>query len=256
MARIEIRNVGKRYRSGATDLVALQGIDLEIGDGELLSILGPSGCGKSTLLYIVAGLEPPTEGEVEVGGRIVNGPGRERNVVFQEYALFPWRTVLGNVTLGLEGHYPDDEVEERARRFLRLVGLAGFESTYPHQLSGGMKQRTALARSLAMEPEVLLMDEPFAAVDAQTRESLQEELLRIWQESKMTTIFVTHGIEEAVYLAERVVVMSASPGRIKGVVPVDERYPRGYAFRTSERASRLRTELHELLGSGADPATR
>lgn len=258
MARIEIRNVGKRYRTGTgtTELVALQGIDLEIGDGELVSILGPSGCGKSTLLYLVAGLEQPSEGSVEVGGRIVTGPGRERNVVFQEHAVFPWRTVLGNVTLGLEGHYPAQEVVPRARRFLRLVGLEGFEQAYPHQLSGGMKQRTALARSLAMEPQVLLMDEPFAAVDAQTRESLQEELARIWQESKMTAIFVTHGIEEAVYLAQRVVVMSASPGRVKAVVAVDEPYPRGYGFRTSPRASRLRTELHHLLGSAASPDPR
>jgi NitT/TauT family transport system ATP-binding protein len=251
MARIELRNVSKRYRTGKAELVALEGIDLDVGDGELLSILGPSGCGKSTLLYLVAGLEKPSAGEVEVGGAIVTGPGRERNVVFQEYAVFPWRTVLGNVTLGLEGHYPAGEVEERARRFLRLVGLEGFESIYPHQLSGGMKQRTALARSLAMEPDVLLMDEPFAAVDAQSRESLQEELLRIWQESRMTTVFVTHGIEEAIYLARRVVVMSASPGRVKEIVSVDEPYPRTYAFRTSERASRLRNQLHDLLGSNA-----
>jgi ABC-type nitrate/sulfonate/bicarbonate transport system ATPase subunit len=256
MAGIEIRSVGKRYRTATAALVALEGIDLEIGDGELLSILGPSGCGKSTLLYLVAGLEQPSEGEVSVGGTIVSGPGRERNVVFQEYAVFPWRTVLGNVTIGLEGHYPRDEVDARARRFLRLVGLEGFESAYPHQLSGGMKQRTALARSLSIEPQVLLMDEPFAAVDAQTRESLQEELVRIWLESKMTTVFVTHGIEEAVYLAQRVVVMSPSPGRVKAVIAVDEPYPRGYGFRTSERATRLRTELHALLGSEASTRSR
>ena len=241
MAAIELREVTKRF-GGVT---ALDRVTLSVSKGELVSILGPSGCGKSTLLYIVAGLEHATEGDVTCNGVPVRGPARERSVVFQEYALFPWRDVVGNVTIGLEGRVPAGEIEERARHYLSLVGLDGFERHYPHQLSGGMKQRTALARALAMEPEVLLMDEPFAAVDAQTRESLQEELLRIWSGNKMTILFVTHGIEEAVYLSERVVVMER--GGVRTSVTVDSGYPRGYAFRTSERASALREELHELL---------
>ena len=241
MAAIELRAVSKQFGN----VTALDKTSLSIANGELVSILGPSGCGKSTLLFIVAGLEQASEGEVTCGGTPVTGPGRERNVVFQEYALFPWRDVVGNVTIGLEGHVPADDIEERARHYVKLVGLEGFETHYPHQLSGGMKQRTALARALAMEPEVLLMDEPFAAVDAQTRESLQEELLRIWSGNKLTVLFVTHSIEEAIYLSERIVVMK--PGGIKKTVSVDATYPRGYAFRTSESASALRTELHELL---------
>lgn len=241
MAAIELRAVTKRFGN----VIALEETSLSIADGELVSILGPSGCGKSTLLYIIAGLEDATSGEVTCNGARVTGPGRQRSVVFQEYALFPWRDVLGNVTIGLEGHVPAADVETRARHFLSLVGLEGFERHYPHQLSGGMKQRTALARALAMEPEVLLMDEPFAAVDAQTRESLQEELLRIWSTHEMTVVFVTHGIEEAIYLSERIVVMK--PGGVKTSVSVDEPYPRAYAFRTSERAANLRAELHELL---------
>ncbi len=241
MAAIELRAVSKRFG----DVIALTDTSLSVADGEFVSILGPSGCGKSTLLFIVAGLEQASGGEVSCDGVPVTGPGRERNVVFQEYALFPWRDVVGNVTIGLEGHVAAGEVEQRARHFVSMVGLAGFEHHYPHQLSGGMKQRTALARALAMEPKVLLMDEPFAAVDAQTRESLQEELLRIWSANRMTVLFVTHSIEEAIYLSERVVVMK--PGGVKKTVSVEETYPRGYAFRTSEVASSLRIELHELL---------
>lgn len=241
MAAIELRGISKLFG----DVVALHETSLTVADGEFVSILGPSGCGKSTLLFIVAGLEKPSSGEATCAGVPIAGPGRERNVVFQEYALFPWRDVLGNVTIGLEGHFPASEIDERARRYVDLVGLADFEHHYPHQLSGGMKQRTALARALAMEPSVLLMDEPFAAVDAQTRESLQEELLRIWSGSQTTVLFVTHSIEEAIYLSERVVVMQ--PGSIKKIVSVERAYPRDYAFRTSERASRLRKELHELL---------
>jgi len=241
MAAIELRAVSKRFGG----VSALDKTSLSIADGEFVSILGPSGCGKSTLLFIAAGLEPASDGDVTCGGALVTGPGRERNVVFQEYALFPWRDVVGNVTIGLEGHVPANDVVERARHYVKLVGLEGFEGHYPHQLSGGMKQRTALARALAMEPEVLLMDEPFAAVDAQTRESLQEELLRIWSGNKMTVLFVTHSIEEAIYLSERIVVMK--PGGIKQTVSVEATYPRGYAFRTSASALALRTELHELL---------
>jgi NitT/TauT family transport system ATP-binding protein len=252
MARIEVHDVTKRFVARQGEVVALDRISLAVPAGELVSILGPSGCGKSTLLFIIAGLESPTEGEVRCGGRPVLGPGRERNVVFQEYALFPWRTVLGNVAIGLEGHLVRAEVEERARAYLDLVGLGGFALHYPHQLSGGMKQRVALARSLAMQPQVLLMDEPFAAVDAQTREGLQQELLRIWDQTRMTVLFVTHSIEEAVYLAQRVVVMTPRPGRVKALIDVDAGYPRTYDFRTSGLAGKLRTEIHDLLHAGAD----
>jgi NitT/TauT family transport system ATP-binding protein len=242
---IELRGVTKRYPARNGHVTALENLSLEVREAEFLSILGPSGCGKSTLLFLIAGLETPTAGEILCGGKRVVAPGRERNVVFQDYALFPWRSVLGNVTIGLEGHFPAGELVDRARHHLNLVGLEGFESHYPHQLSGGMKQRTALARSLAMEPEVLLMDEPFAAVDAQTRESLQEELLRIWQEARMTVLFVTHSIEESVYLAERIAVMGL--GSLRSLIEVEAPYPRGYGFRTSARAVMLRNELHGLL---------
>ena len=247
MADIQVREVSKRFLARQGEVLALDRISLQVKDGDFLSILGPSGCGKSTLLFIIAGLEEATDGEVVCGGRRVSGPGRERNVVFQEYALFPWRTGLGNVAIGLEGHLPPPEVDRRAREVLHLVGLSGFEGHYPHQLSGGMKQRVALARSLAMRPEVLLMDEPFAAVDAQTREGLQQELLRIWEQAKMTVLFVTHSIEEAIYLAQRVLVMTARPGRVKAIIDVDAEYPRGYHFRTSSLAAKLRSEIHDLL---------
>ncbi len=247
MAAIEVQEVSKRFAARQGEVLALDRISLQVQEGDFLSILGPSGCGKSTLLFIVAGLEEPTQGQVLCRGRRVVGPGRERNVVFQEYALFPWRTVRDNVAIGLEGHLSAAEVRQRAGEFLNLVGLSGFEAHYPHQLSGGMRQRTALARSLAMGPEVLLMDEPFAAVDAQTREGLQQELLRIWERARMTVLFVTHSIEEAIYLAQRVLVMTARPGRVKAIIDVDAEYPRGYHFRTSGLAGKLRSEIHDLL---------
>lgn len=243
--------VTKRYTSRQGEVLALDGIDLEVRDGEFVSLLGPSGCGKSTLLFSIAGLEALTGGHISCYGRAVEGPGRDRTVMFQEYALFPWRTVLGNVTIALEGRAECKDPVGEARKALAVVGLSDFENAYPHQLSGGMKQRTALARCLAIRPRVLLMDEPFAAVDAQTRESLQDELLRVWAETKMTIVFVTHGLEEAIYLAQRVVVMTQRPGRIRSIIEVAQPYPRGYEFRTSSLANHLRAQIYSLLHNGS-----
>ncbi|MEV0203056.1 ABC transporter ATP-binding protein [Nonomuraea sp. NPDC050691] len=221
--KIGIRDVRKIFqvRDAGEPFVALDGVDLDVREGEFLALVGPSGCGKSTLLDLVAGLTAPTSGEVVVDGTPISGPGLDRGIVFQQYALFPWRTAQANVEFGLEAKaVPRRERRERARHYLDLVGLTGFEERYPHELSGGMRQRVAIARSLAFDPDVLLMDEPFAALDAQTRESLQEELLRIWNKTGKTVIFITHGIDEAVYLGQRVAVMTSRPGRIKEVVEV------------------------------------
>ncbi|MFI9822504.1 ABC transporter ATP-binding protein [Streptomyces sp. NPDC052013] len=205
-----------------TRLTALDGIDLEIAPGEFTVLVGPSGCGKSTLLDLLGGLTTPDAGRILLDGRPVSGPGLDRGIVFQQYALLPWRTAQGNVEFGLEATgVARRERARRAREFLELVGLAGFEDRHPHELSGGMRQRVAIARSLAYDPDVLLMDEPFAALDAQTRESLQDELLRIWQRTGKTVVFITHGIDEAVYLGQRVAVMTSRPGRIKQIVRVE-----------------------------------
>ncbi|MDO9711465.1 ABC transporter ATP-binding protein [Paracraurococcus lichenis] len=205
----------------APGFTALAEITLSLASGEFVALVGPSGCGKSTLLDLAAGLATPTSGTITLDGRPVTRPGPDRGTVFQSYALFPWRTALANVEFGLEAiGLPRAQRRARARDYLALVGLAGFEEHYPHQLSGGMKQRVAIARSLAAEPEVLLMDEPFAALDAQTREALQDELLQIWQSTGKTILFITHGIDEALYLGRRVVVMQAGPGRIVDEIAV------------------------------------
>jgi NitT/TauT family transport system ATP-binding protein len=200
-------------------VLALSDISLEIRPREFLALLGPSGCGKSTLLYLVGGFLPIEGGRILVEGKPVAAPGPDRGIVFQHFALFPWKSVRSNILYGLERQgLPRAEREKRAQAFIDMVGLRGFEDSYPSQLSGGMKQRTAIARTLAIDPEVLLMDEPFGALDAQTRSIMQTELLKIWQRSPKTVIFVTHDVQEAVYLAERVAVMSARPGRIKAIV--------------------------------------
>jgi NitT/TauT family transport system ATP-binding protein len=216
MTKILVRSITKTFASKDGSTVgALSGVSLSVNDGEFVSIVGPSGCGKSTLLYIVGGFVPPTAGEVLVNGARVERPGRDRGIVFQEYALFPWRTVLENITYGLEEMgMRRPEATARGMRLIQVMGLTGFEKRYPRELSGGMKQRVAIARTLAYDPEVLLMDEPFAALDAQTRELMQEELLRTWRENKKTVLFVTHNVEEAVYLSQRVYVMSSRPGAI------------------------------------------
>jgi NitT/TauT family transport system ATP-binding protein len=202
-------------------VLALDNVSLAVGDREFMSLLGPSGCGKSTLLYLVGGFIPVERGAIRVEDQAVNGPGPDRGIVFQHFALFPWKTVVQNVLYGLEKQGLERQArEERARQFIELVGLSGFEDSYPNQLSGGMKQRAAIARTLAVDPRVLLMDEPFGALDAQTRSLMQGELLRLWQGSRKTVVFVTHDVQEAVFLSERIAVMSARPGHIKEIVEV------------------------------------
>ncbi|NUT90708.1 MAG: ABC transporter ATP-binding protein [Saccharothrix sp.] len=222
-AHISFRGVTKRFQvKGSGEFTALSDIDLDVDRGEFVVLVGPSGCGKSTLLDLLGGLTEPSAGEILLDGRPITGPGLDRGIVFQQYALLPWRTAQGNVEFGLEAvGVPRRQRAARAREFLDLVGLSGFEDRHPHQLSGGMRQRVAIARSLAYDPEVLLMDEPFAALDAQTRESLQDELLRIWRRTGKTVVFITHGIDEAVYLGQRVAVLTSRPGRVKQVVPID-----------------------------------
>ncbi|WP_329008092.1 ABC transporter ATP-binding protein [Micromonospora rifamycinica] len=211
---------GRRASTGA--VTALDQLTLAVRPGEFLVVVGPSGCGKSTLLDLLGGLSRPTSGRVLVDGRPVTGPGLDRGIVFQQYALLPWRTAAGNVAFGLEAKgVPRAERADLVAQHLELVGLSGFAAHYPHELSGGMKQRVAIARSLAYDPDILLMDEPFAALDAQTRDALQDELVRIWQATGKTVVFITHGIDEAVYLGRRVAVMTSRPGRIKQVVDID-----------------------------------
>src|SRR5437016_6900842 len=220
MTQITLEGVSHIYRPPRGKPVrALDGVSLDVRTREFLALLGPSGCGKSTLLYMIGGFLPIETGAIKVDGRPVTGPGPDRGIVFQHFALFPWKTVRANILYGLERQrLPRAERERRAQAFIDLVGLNGFEDSYPSQLSGGMKQRTAIARTLAFDPKILLMDEPFGALDAQTRGLMQSELLSIWQRTPKTVIFVTHDVQEAVYLADRVAVMSARPGRIKAFV--------------------------------------
>jgi NitT/TauT family transport system ATP-binding protein len=226
---IRFEHVSKEFTVRADDggaarsFVALHDVTLDVRSGEFLVLVGPSGCGKSTLLDLLAGLTQPTSGRVLIDGRLVTGPARDRGVVFQQYALFPWLTALDNVAFGLEvAGLGKSARRAKAAHYLDLVGLSDFANRYPHELSGGMKQRVAIARSLAYEPQVLLMDEPFAALDAQTRETLQEELVEIWQRTGKTIVFITHGIDEAVVLGQRVAVMTTRPGRIKQIVDIPE----------------------------------
>ena len=228
-AHILVDRVSHVYRPArGRPVLALDNVSLAVGDREFVALLGPSGCGKSTLLYLLGGFLPVEQGAILVEDRPIAGPGPDRGIVFQHFALFPWKTVAQNVLYGLEKQgLPRAERSRRAQEFIELVGLAGFEDSYPSQLSGGMKQRAAIARTLAIDPRILLMDEPFGALDAQTRSLMQAELLRIWQRSRKTVIFVTHDVQEAVFLAERVAVMSARPGRIKEIVesPLDKEDP-------------------------------
>lgn len=251
MSVIEIRDLTVAYPQARTTnrLVALWQVNLSVRDGEFLTVVGPSGCGKTTLLNTVAGLVAPTEGEVTVDGRPVAGPGPERAVVFQEYALLPWRSVWDNIRFGLEMQ-PSlrDSAERRIREAIELVGLSGFEKAYPRELSGGMRQRVGLARALVAEPKILLMDEPFAAVDAMTREVMQGELERIVAATGKTVIFITHSIDEAIILGDRVVVATTRPGRIKEIVRVDLPRPRGaYDVKADRGFIDLREHVWELL---------
>ena len=233
--------------------LALGDLSLSIGEGEFVSILGPSGCGKSTLLYVVGGFVPPSSGKVVVNGKAVTGPGPDRGPVFQEFALFPWKTVLGNVMYGLlEQGAPKALAESKARALIALVHLAGYEDFYPKQLSGGMKQRVAIARTLAYGPKILLMDEPFGALDAHTRTGLQRELLEIWERDRKTVLFVTHSVEEAVFLSDRVVVLTRSPGRIKAKIDIDLPRPRRRAeLLVDRRYQTLVVEIEGLMDTQA-----
>jgi NitT/TauT family transport system ATP-binding protein len=242
---IRARGVRKVFSAGGREVVALDGIDLDVAPGELVCLLGPSGCGKSTLLNAIAGFSLPTSGELTALGKPVTGPGPERAMVFQEYALFPWMTVERNVAFGLEvaGASPD-RIGSVVDALLAKLALTDFRDRYPKDLSGGMRQRVAIARVLAIDSPMLLMDEPFGALDALTRRSLQDELLRIWAELRKTIVFVTHGIEESIYLADRVVVMTYRPGTVKRIVPVDLPRPRDPA---SPEFNALKREITALV---------
>lgn len=227
--------------------VAIDDLNLEVKDGEIITLVGPSGCGKSTVLDLIAGLARPAAGTVRLDGKEIKGPGLDRGVVFQQYTLLPWRTAIGNVEFALDAAgFKRGERRERAEKYLELVGLSDFANRYPHELSGGMKQRVAIARSLSYEPEVLLMDEPYGALDAQTRERLQEELIDIWRRTGTTIVFITHDIDEAVYLGQRVAVMSARPGRIRKLIDIDLDRTSGDVRSTKEFAD-YRHQVWSLL---------
>jgi ABC-type nitrate/sulfonate/bicarbonate transport system ATPase subunit len=250
MSTVNIQGVGRTFAgvSGGAPTLALQPTTLDVATNDFITILGPSGCGKSTLLRIVAGLDTPTVGSVRLDGVAVTGPGAERGMVFQSYTLFPWLTVHENICFGLrEKRMPPAEQAEIAQRFIAEVGLTGFERHYPKQLSGGMQQRVALARALANDPKILLLDEPFGALDNQTRALMQELLLSIWELHKKTVLFVTHDIDEAIFMANRCAVFSARPGRIKTELAINLPYPRHYTVKTTPRFSALKAQLTEEI---------
>ena len=250
MSKLAVEGVGRTFPGvrGGAPTVALQPTTLKVEDNDFITILGPSGCGKSTLLRIVAGLDTPTAGCVVLDGTPVTAPGADRGMVFQSYTLFPWLTVRENICFGLrEKAMPQMRQDEIAAHYVDRVGLAGFEHHYPKMLSGGMQQRTAIARALANDPKILLLDEPFGALDNQTRSLMQELLLGIWEAEKKTVLFVTHDIEEAIFMAGRVVVMSARPGRIKAEVVVDLPHPRLYTVKTTPEFSALKARLTEEI---------
>ncbi|MBO0703972.1 MAG: ABC transporter ATP-binding protein [Candidatus Dormibacteraeota bacterium] len=249
--KVSARDVRVHYwreRAG-TPFLAVDGVTLDVREGEFLSVVGPSGCGKTTFLNAVDGLLPITGGTLEIDGRPVTGPGRDRAMVFQQPSLLPWRSVLGNVLYGMQlaGRFSRGEMRERARERIQLVGLEGFEEAFPLELSGGMQQRVNLARALATDPVTLLLDEPFGALDALTREFMQRELLRIWSQSRKTAIFITHDIKEAIYLADRVAVFSARPGRVKEIVHVDLPRPRELRIKRDPRFLEYEDHIWTLI---------
>jgi NitT/TauT family transport system ATP-binding protein len=248
-AYIEARNVNLTFRPpNRAPVRALYGFDIEVREGELLSIVGPSGCGKSTFLNILLGLIRPDSGQISMRGKAITGPGPDRAMVFQEFGLLPWRTVQSNIELGLELKGMPAQARHRiASELIEMVGLAGFEAHYPHELSGGMKQRVGLARALATDPDVLLMDEPFAALDAQTRDLMQVELLRIWNQARKTMLFVTHQIDEAIYLSDRVLVMTKRPGHAKKIFDIGLPRPREYEMRVTPEFNELKLEIWHAL---------
>ncbi len=242
---LTLKEITKRFTRRGVELTVLEDISLEVEDEEFLCILGPSGCGKTTLLRIIAGLEVATSGTVRVNEKEVSGPTPELAMIFQEYSLFPWRTVIENILFGLECRgLPQAEQMDQAKKYLDLVGLTEFAGSYPYELSGGMRQRVAVARAIAVNPSVLLMDEPFGALDAQTRNMLQKELLEIWQKTRKTILFVTHSVDEAVFLADRIVVLSRNPGRIRQIIDVTADRPRD---RTCNECALIRREVLALI---------
>ena len=242
--KISFRNVSRRFAHHGASFLALDRLSVDVAEGEFVTVVGPSGCGKSTAVAIAAGLLEPTEGEMIVDGRAVRGPGPERGVIFQQYALFPWLTVRQNVEFGLR--IAGKGAAQRraiAQRFIDLVGLADFADSLPKVLSGGMKQRCAIARAYAVDPSILLMDEPFGALDALTRVQMQDQLLDTWSRERRTVMFVTHDVDEAVYLANRVIVMAARPGRLYDIIPVDLPYPRTEVLRLSAAFAEIRNRV-------------
>ena len=247
--KVQIKAVEKIYEGRKGKTVALNGVNLDIYDNEFICVVGPSGCGKSTLLNIIAGLNEATSGEVIVDGLKVEGTGVDRGVVFQQYALFPWLTVKKNVLFGLnlKKDLTNEQREEIAMKYIKMVGLEKFVDAYPKELSGGMKQRVAIARAYAVNPSLLLMDEPFGALDAQTRTQLQTELLKTWEEEKKTCFFITHDVEEAILLATKVIVMSARPGRIKEIIDIDIPYPRDQESKMLPRFTELKNYIWNMV---------
>ncbi|SES78922.1 NitT/TauT family transport system ATP-binding protein [Methanococcoides vulcani] len=246
MGEVKISDVSLAFdKENGESTLALDNVSLEIRDKEFICFIGPSGCGKTTLLRTIAGLETPDSGEITLDGERITVPDSKRGMVFQEYSLFPWNTVIQNITFGprMQGMSKGESLE-RAEKYLKLVGLEQFRNSYPYELSGGMRQRVAIARALANEPKVLLMDEPFGALDAQTRNTLQNELLDVWAKNQITIVFVTHSVDEAVFLADKIVVMTARPGKIKKVINVELPRPRD---RTSSEANELRHKLLRML---------
>ena len=256
MVKLQIEHLTKHYSLEREDreVVALSDVSFSVEDGEFMAIVGPSGCGKTSMLNIIAGLLPYEEGNVSIDGKRVDGPGIDRAVVFQHASLLPWRTIAGNVRYGMElqRRFDENKIKERTEHFIQLVGLSGFERHYPSELSGGMQQRVNLARALAADPVVLLMDEPFAALDAQTREFMQAELLKIWAKARKTVLFITHQINEAIYLADRVVVMSARPGRVKDVFRVPFGRPRNLSLKRESRFLELEDSVWKLIEEESD----
>ena len=250
MKGISVEDVSLTYSSLAGSVTALQDIDVKVEPGEFVSVIGPSGCGKTTLMNVIAGFLEATRGRVLIDDEVVKGPGPDRCVVFQQYAVFPWLTVRENIEFGLKlqaNHKPPEERRAITDYFIDLVGLSEFTAALPKELSGGMKQRVAIARAYAVNPQVLLMDEPFGALDAQTRQFMQESLLDIWQKEKKTVIFITHSVEEAIFLSSRIVVMSTRPGRIREVVPVDIPYPRQAGIKTDPPFIKLRAQIDKIV---------
>jgi NitT/TauT family transport system ATP-binding protein len=249
MVKLAIDRLTKRYWRDSREVLALSDVTLSVEDGEFMAIVGPSGCGKTTMLSIVAGLLPYDQGTVAIDGKRVAGPGIDRAVVFQHSSLLPWRTIAGNIRYGMELQKRFDKaaMQERCDHFIKLVGLIGFERHFPSELSGGMQQRVNLARALAADPKVLLMDEPFAALDAQTREFMQSELLKIWSEARKTVLFITHQINEAIYLADRVVVMSARPGCVKDVFRIPFGRPRTLHLKRDPKFLEIEDAIWQLV---------